>query len=137
MFDSLSIFVADMATSLAFYRRLGLDIPADADGAPHAEHLLPSGFRLMWDTHETVASYDPAFQPSSGQPSSDGPSSGGMELAWRLEASGDVDALHASMTETGHASHLAPFDAPWGQRYAIVVDPDGHHVAIFAPLTAA
>lgn len=132
MFDSLSIFVADMAMSLAFYRRLGLDIPADADGAPHAEHLLPSGFRLMWDTHETVASYDPAFHVSTG-----GPSSVGMELAWRLETPDDVDALHTSITEAGHASHLAPFDAPWGQRYAIVVDPDGHHVAIFAPLTAA
>jgi catechol 2,3-dioxygenase-like lactoylglutathione lyase family enzyme len=30
--DVIGLVVADMAASLAFYRRLGLDIPADADG---------------------------------------------------------------------------------------------------------
>ena len=27
-----------------------------------------------------------------------------------------------------------PWDAFWGQRYAIVTDPDGNHVELFAPL---
>ncbi|MEU7604906.1 VOC family protein, partial [Streptomyces sp. NPDC041003] len=33
--DMIGLVVSDMAASLAFYRRLGLDVPADADGLPH------------------------------------------------------------------------------------------------------
>lgn len=51
--------VADMPVALAFYRRLGLDIPADADTAPHAEAPLPGGLRLMWDSHETARAINP------------------------------------------------------------------------------
>lgn len=41
--DAMGLVVADMAASLAFYRRLGLDIPADADQAPHVEVALSPG----------------------------------------------------------------------------------------------
>jgi uncharacterized glyoxalase superfamily protein PhnB len=30
----------------------------------------------------------------------------------------------------------APYDAPWGQRYATVADPDGYRVDLFALLPA-
>jgi len=36
----IGLVVTDMAATLAFYRRLGLDIPAAADTAPHAEVVL-------------------------------------------------------------------------------------------------
>jgi len=38
--------VSDMAVTLAFYRRLGLDIPPEADDQPHAEAELGGGLRL-------------------------------------------------------------------------------------------
>ena len=41
-FDVIGVVVSDMATSLAFYRRLGLEIPADSDAAPHVEVALPA-----------------------------------------------------------------------------------------------
>ena len=41
--DVIGLVVTDMAATLAFYRRLGLDIPADADSEPHAEVPLPGG----------------------------------------------------------------------------------------------
>jgi hypothetical protein len=31
---------------------------------------------------------------------------------------------------------LNPYDAPWGQRYATVLDPDGNIVDLFAPLAS-
>ena len=34
----------------------------------------------------------------------------------------------------GYPGHKAPWDAFWGQRYAVAVDPDGNHVSLFAPL---
>ena len=44
----------------------------------------------------------------------------------------EVDRVFAELTSAGYESHLAPWDAFWGQRYAVVVDPDGHHVDLFA-----
>ena len=38
--DIIGMVVEDMARSLAFYRRLGLDVPADADTEPHVEATL-------------------------------------------------------------------------------------------------
>ena len=46
----------------------------------------------------------------------------------------EVDALFERLTASGHPGTLAPFDAPWGQRYATVEDPDGTSVDLFAPL---
>jgi catechol 2,3-dioxygenase-like lactoylglutathione lyase family enzyme len=58
----IGIVVEDMARSLAFYRRLGLDVPADADAQPHFEVTLAGGMRLAWDTVETIRSFDPGFE---------------------------------------------------------------------------
>ena len=42
-----------------------------------------------------------------------------------------------AVVAAGFASHLAPFDAFWGQRHATVFDPNGVHIDLFAPLEAA
>lgn len=55
--DLLGIVVADMAASLAFYRRLGLAA---------VELVLASGLRLAWDTHETIRSFDDSWTLPSG-----------------------------------------------------------------------
>ena len=39
----IGLVVANMATSLAFYRLLGLEVPDDADDQPHVEVVLPGG----------------------------------------------------------------------------------------------
>lgn len=46
----------------------------------------------------------------------------------------EVDATYTRMLEAGHLGHKAPWDAFWGQRYAVVNDPDGNHVRVFSPL---
>jgi uncharacterized glyoxalase superfamily protein PhnB len=46
----------------------------------------------------------------------------------------EVDSLYAELTGAGYAGHLEPWDAFWGQRYAVVKDPDGNDVALFARL---
>ncbi|WP_106208500.1 VOC family protein [Kineococcus rhizosphaerae] len=115
-----------MAAFLDFYRRLGLDLPASADAAPHVEVTLPGGLRLAWDTEETIRGFDPSWtRPGPGHRTS---------LAFRCASPAEVDAVHAELTAAGVRSHLAPFDAVWGQRYATVLDPDGGAVDLFAPL---
>lgn len=126
--DLIGIVVADLARSLAFYRRLGLDIPPDAAGQPHVEVALPGGLRLAWDTVDTIHSFDPGWQPPSG--------GARVSLAFRCADPAAVDAAYADLTAAGYPGHVAPFDAPWGQRYAVVHDPDGNAVDLFAPTGA-
>ncbi|MEU0136232.1 VOC family protein [Streptomyces sp. NPDC006296] len=122
--DAISVTTADLSASLAFYRRLGLDVPADAGAAPHVEVALPGGLRLMWDTEETVRSYDPDWTgPGGGER---------LGLAFLCDGPGEVDAVYADLTGAGYTGHLEPWDAVWGQRYAVVLDPDGCAVSLFA-----
>jgi catechol 2,3-dioxygenase-like lactoylglutathione lyase family enzyme len=126
-FALIGLVVADMAKSLAFYRRLGLDIPAAADLEPHTEVRLPGGLRLAWDTVEIIRSFDPAWTPPSG--------GAGMSLAFECDGPAEVDRMYAALIDAGYEGHHAPWDAFWGQRYATVHDPDGNPVDLFAPLT--
>jgi len=125
----LELVVSDMAATLAFYRRLGLDVPAEADDQPHVEVDL-GGVRLAWDTEETIRSFDPSWSPPTG---------GGHRVALAMECAGpaEVDAAWAELTGAGYEGHLEPWDAVWGMRYAVVRDPDGTPVDLFAPLPLA
>jgi uncharacterized glyoxalase superfamily protein PhnB len=125
-FSAVGVVAADMASTLAFYRRLGLDIPADADTAPHAEVTLPGGLRLLFDTEETVRSFHPGWTPVAG--------AGRIGMAFAVSDAAGVDALYADLIGAGYHGELEPFDAFWGQRYATVQDPDGNGVDLFAPL---
>ncbi|MEU7886761.1 VOC family protein [Microbispora bryophytorum] len=128
-FDLIGLVVTDMAASLSFYRRLGLDIPSSADTEPHVEVTLPGGLRLVWDTADVVRSFDPAWSPGSGGPR--------MALAFRCDGPEEVDRLYADLVEAGYEGYLPPWDAFWGQRYAVVHDPDGNGVDLFAALPTA
>lgn len=125
-FDYIGLVVTDMAASLAFYRRLGLDIPPSADTEPHVEVTLPGGLRLAWDTAATIRSFDPSWSPGSGGPR--------MGLAFRCASPEEVDRVYGDLIEAGHDGHLPPWDAFWGQRYASVRDPDGNGVDLYAAL---
>ncbi|MFE6777047.1 VOC family protein [Streptomyces sp. NPDC057702] len=129
-FDLIGMVVDDMATSLTFYRRLGLDLPADADDQPHVETTLPGGLRIAWDTVATVRSFDPDWTPPPG---------GGhrLGLAFACDSPDEVNTLYAELTRDGYAGHREPWDAFWGQRYAVLHDPDGNTVDLFAALPDA
>lgn len=126
--DLVGVVAADMSATLAFYRLLGLDLPADADSAPHVEVTLPGGLRIAFDTEQTVRSFHPGWK-AGGE--------GRIALAFLLDDPAAVDAAYAELTAAGHPGELEPFDAFWGQRYAIVRDPDGTAVDLFAPLPAS
>ncbi len=65
------------------------------------------------------------------------PSPGGrLAMAFGVASPAKVDALFEKITAAGHPGLLKPYDAPWGQRYATVADPDGNWVDLFAPLDA-
>jgi uncharacterized glyoxalase superfamily protein PhnB len=124
--DLFGLVVADMAAALAFYRLLDLDVPAGADDQPHVEVALPGGLRLAWDTVDTIRSFDPGWSPPSG--------SHRVALAFACDSPAEVDETYNKLVAAGHEGHKEPWDAFWGMRYAIVHDPDGNAVDLFAPL---
>jgi uncharacterized glyoxalase superfamily protein PhnB len=123
----VELVVGDMAATLAFYRRVGLDILPDADKEPHVDIELAGGLRLAFDTEDTIRSFDPGWTRPAG---------GGHRaaLAFACETAAEVDAAYADLTGAGYEGHLAPWDAFWGMRYAVVHDPDGTPVDLFALL---
>jgi catechol 2,3-dioxygenase-like lactoylglutathione lyase family enzyme len=126
--DVIGLVVADMAASLAFYRRLGLDIAPGAETEPHVEAPLTGGLRLAWDTVETIHSFDPEWTAPKGSPR--------VGLAFRCASPSDVDRVYGELVAAGYEGHKAPWDAFWGMRYAVIHDPDGNGVDLFAPLPA-
>lgn len=121
----VGIVVADMTTSLAFYRALGIEVPDGAESEPHVN--LPFGpLVLALDTEAEIRSFDPDFTPPGG--------AGRVGIAFDCGTPEAVDAVFADLTGAGYRGRRSPFDAFWGQRYATVLDPDGNGVDLFASL---
>jgi catechol 2,3-dioxygenase-like lactoylglutathione lyase family enzyme len=121
--DAFGIVVSDMARSVAFYRRLGLDFPEGSESEDHVEAQLPGGLRYMLDTEDVIRSFDPEWKR--------GESHGG---AFRCESPEEVDQVYAELLGAGATGQKEPWDAFWGQRYAQLKDPDGTVIDLYAPL---
>ena len=124
-FEAIGIVVTDMGRALGFYRQLGLEFPDGAETESHAE-ARAAGVRVMLDTEETIRSFEPEWQPPSGGHRS--------SLAFRCDSPAEVDSAYANLLQHGGTGHKDPWDAPWGMRYAMVEDPDGNVVDLFADL---
>jgi catechol 2,3-dioxygenase-like lactoylglutathione lyase family enzyme len=122
--DMIGIVVHDIERSLRFYRLLGLDVPSPKEGEPYVE-ITSHGYRISWNAVSMVKQLDPAWVEPVGHR---------MELAFRCDSPAHVDATYAKLEKAGYKGHKVPWDAFWGQRYAVAVDPDGNHVSLFAQL---
>lgn len=123
----VQIFAKDVQRSVAFYRLLGLPIPEPPDGPdPHVDVELPGGNRLSFDAEQTIVGMHPDWAPPDA--------AGRLALAFGLDSPADVDTMFEQLTQAGYAGSLQPYDAPWGQRYATVLDPDGNLVDLFSAL---
>jgi catechol 2,3-dioxygenase-like lactoylglutathione lyase family enzyme len=124
--DAIGIVVEDLDRAREFYRHLGLDLPEDSEGHGHAEVELAGGLRLMFDTVETIRSFDPEWSRGESPPTA--------SLAFSFESPAEVDAKYEEMLEAGGKGHLPPWDAFWGMRYASLRDPDGNGIDLYASL---
>ncbi len=118
-----ALIVSDMPRALAFYRALGLDIPAEADSQPHVDVQLDGGIRLSFDNEAMIRDILPGYRPSSGSWGS---------LAFECVSPAAVDEVYQAMTAAGYHGEMRPWDAFWGQRYAVLHDPDGNAVDLYA-----
>ncbi len=116
-FDAVTIEVADLERSLAFYRLIGLTIPEE-----RASSFVTIGCagkaRLNCLTAARSAT-------GTGVP---------ILLGVRCHDTDELDRVHRSLVDGGHDVEAAPHLAPWGARICRAVDPDGNVVELYVPL---
>ena len=119
----VGLVVSDMRRTLQFYRRLGLDIPDDADEKRFVMHRMPSGVTIFFDT-VFFPGHDPERQPAAR-----GSYNIALEFYARTRAA--VDGLFTELTDLGYTGRKPPWksDGPYA---AIVEDPDGNPILITA-----
>jgi uncharacterized glyoxalase superfamily protein PhnB len=135
--NQLNIVSSDPAAAIAFYRRLGVEIPdgsvwctatgihhasarADASAAPIELEIDSTAFAQLWNSG-WAGRFDLR---------------GRVVVGFRLPSREAVDALYADLIGAGHAGLQPPCDAFWGSRYAIIADPDGVAVGLMSPPAA-
>ena len=112
--SAVTLVTQDMARSVRFYESLGF---VAWDGASEAFTSFPVGPTWL----NLIAATEPTAAP--------------MPLWGRtIIHVDDVDTMYDRVLKAGHETETAPADAPWGERYFHVKDPDGHELSFAKPL---
>ena len=126
---TIATVVDDMPRTLAFYRAVGIAIPAGADTDDYVVVHLQNGDRMSWNTVAVERSFNPDWAPPQ--------EAGRLGLSFRLPSPADVDATHDRLVAMGFDTLLPPFDAPWDNRHCRMLDPDGNAIDLFAEPNSA
>ena len=123
--DAVAVSTSNMQRSIAFYTMLGFDFSDSKGDEDHIEPSTPVGSaRLMIDKKAVIEGIMGAA-PKPGNHSS---------LAIQFDSPNEIGTICAQLNETGFNVVKEPWDAFWGQHYAIVQDPDGYLVDLYAAL---
>jgi len=122
--NAIGIASSNMARSIAFYRALGFDVP-DTPDEGHIDTFLPNGVRFMLDSEEVIRSFLPDWKREDGNQ---------VSIALECASPAEVDEVYARVIAAGFEGEKEPWDAFWDQRYALLIDPDGVRVNLYAAL---
>ncbi len=113
--NAVTLVTTDMARSVAFYVDLGFELNHGGDDDDSFTSLRAgSGFVNL----QLVPGWTPPEQVW------------GRVILWV----DDVDAVYIRSIEARHLPTTAPADAPWGERYFHISDPDGHELSFARPI---
>ena len=123
---AVAVSATDLPRARAFYELLGFRFPATGPDDPHLEAEDGSGVKLMIDDASFMTDlYGEAPRPGTV-----------AGFAMVVPSPAAVDGTVERIRAAGHTVVKEPYDAPWGQRYGTVADPDGYRVDVFCPLPA-
>jgi catechol 2,3-dioxygenase-like lactoylglutathione lyase family enzyme len=112
--SAVTLVTVDMAKAVRFYEAAGLRVLYGGTDAEFTSFRVGEGYlNLQLDKAEDRS----------------GPVWGRVVLYVD-----DVDAMYQRLRTAGCEPGMAPSDAPWGERYFHVRDPDGHELSFARPL---
>ncbi len=114
--SAVTLATHDMARAVRFYRALGFELASGGEQAAFTSFRVGPGYLNLTAEapHRTWAWWGRLV----------------LHVA-------DVDALYARARALGLAPEAPPRDAPWGERYFHLTDPDGHELSFARPLEHA
>jgi catechol 2,3-dioxygenase-like lactoylglutathione lyase family enzyme len=135
--DQVNLVCGDFDASLAFYRRLGVEMPdagvwRTSTGGHHANAAeQPADHALHFDLDSAAfaQNWNTGWKGRTDL-------RGRVVIGFRVPARADVDDVFRDMTGAGYRGLQEPHDAFWGARYAIIEDPDGIAVGLMSPMSA-
>jgi catechol 2,3-dioxygenase-like lactoylglutathione lyase family enzyme len=112
--SAVTLATHDMQRAVQFYRMLGLEVIHGGEAAGFTSLRAGGNFLNL------------AAQPA--------------ERRWSwwgrlIFYHRDVDALYARLVAAGIRPAAPPRDAPWGERFFHLADPDGHELSFAWPLS--
>jgi catechol 2,3-dioxygenase-like lactoylglutathione lyase family enzyme len=107
--SAVTLAVAQMDRSTRFYAALGFDQLYGGPDEDFTSYRVGSGFLNL--------QLDPAGARSA--------SGWGRPIFYVA----NVDATHRAAVDGGYVPSAPPADAPWGERYFHIHDPDGHEIS--------
>lgn len=113
--SAITLVTRDMAASVRFYEALGFQRKY---GGPDAAF--------------TSFAFGPSFLNLSAEAGR--PPGTGAVWGRAIVYVSDVDAIYGKALAAGLTPEFAPSDAPWGERYFHIRDPDGHELSFAKPL---
>ena len=105
--NAITFVVTDMARSVGFYTDLGFEIVYGGADEPFTSLSVGSNFVNLQHTGGT-------------------PGTGWGRVIFHVDS---PDEIHDTAIAAGHTPEFAPSDAPWGERYFHLRDPDGHELS--------
>ena len=114
--SAVTLVTHDMARSVRFYRDLGFPLRHGGEQASFTSlHAGPAYLNLI-------------ARPAGG------PRSWWGRVIFYVS---DVDAFHSRALAIGLQPDTTPADAPWGERFFHLTDPDGYELSFARPLPGA
>jgi catechol 2,3-dioxygenase-like lactoylglutathione lyase family enzyme len=110
--SAVTLATRDMVRAVRFYQALGFPLKAGGGNEAFTTFALgPSFLNLIAETHGPINWWGRVIIHVS-----------------------DVDGMYQKAVDAGLAPTFAPSDAPWGERYFHIIDPDGHELSFARPL---
>lgn len=123
--NAVGVTSSNLKKTAEFYTLLGFSFPIFEATEQHLEPITTEGStRLMIDTVESFKELN-TMDPIPGNHSS---------FALQYDSAAEIDQIIAKVKAADFTVTKEPWDAFWGQRYAIVADPDGYKVDLYAYL---
>jgi catechol 2,3-dioxygenase-like lactoylglutathione lyase family enzyme len=134
--NQINLVCGDLGASIAFYRRLGVEIPDAAvwrtlTGRHHvsaADHAADRAVDFDLDSTAFAQIWNTGWTGRTDL-------RGRVVVGFGVPTRTDVDDVFRDMIGAGYRGLQEPHDAFWGARYAIIEDPDGIAVGVMSPVS--